>query len=287
MRSAQRLALLRVVAGAVVSSHQVAVALALRSRRRCLRRCAGAPGAGAVVTPHSRRRVARWPLFCSGGSVSVQCVVPGDLRFCVWSLARSLPLIRWRVAVALRSRRRCLRRGAGAPVVGLDVPPHSRRSDARPPLFHSSTSLAVRCIGLSGLRFCVLSLARSLPLHGAVAVAQRSRRRCLRRRAGAPAVGSVAPPRSRQHDGLSPLFCGGGSLSARCVVLGGSRFCVWSLARSLPLQGWSPSRSAHGTAVCGAALALLPPAQSRRRARGSMTVCRRSSAAAARSLRDA
>ena len=87
---------------------------------------------------------------------------------------------------------------------------------------------------------------------------------------------------------LSPATCRGTHLSTRepCgkAVLSGSRLCVWSLARSLPLWGRSPSRGAHGAAACGAALALLAPAWSCRRARGGVTLGRRSSAAAARSL---
>ena len=68
MRSAQRLALLRVVVGAVASSLG-AVAVARRSRRRCLRRRAGAPGAAMVVPPRPRRRDARPPLFRGDGSL--------------------------------------------------------------------------------------------------------------------------------------------------------------------------------------------------------------------------
>ena len=59
----------RAVVGAVASS-RVAVAVARRSRRRCLRRRAGAPGAGFVVPPHSRRCGARPPLFRGGGPLS-------------------------------------------------------------------------------------------------------------------------------------------------------------------------------------------------------------------------
>ena len=59
---------LRVVSGAVASSLG-GVAVARRSRRRCLRRCAGALGAGLVVPPHPRRRDARPPLFRGGGSL--------------------------------------------------------------------------------------------------------------------------------------------------------------------------------------------------------------------------
>ena len=58
---------LHVVAGAV-ASFLGAVAVARRSRRRCLRRCAGALGAGLVVPPHLRRRDARPPLCRGGGS---------------------------------------------------------------------------------------------------------------------------------------------------------------------------------------------------------------------------
>ena len=59
---------------------------------------------------------------------------------------------------------------------------------------------------------------------------------------------------------------------------------MWSLVRSLPLWGRSPSYGAHGAAACGAALALLALSWSCRRARGGVALGRRSSAAAARSL---
>ena len=48
-----------------------------------------------------------------------------------------------------------------------------------------------------------------------VAVAQHSRRRCLRRRAGAPGPGLVVPRRSRRRGTRSPCFRGGGSLFRR------------------------------------------------------------------------
>ena len=68
------------------------------------------------------------------------------------------------------------------------------------------------------------------------------------------------------------------SLGARGASCSAARaLCVW-------LWGRSPSRGAHGAAACGAALALLAPASSCRRARGGVTLGRRSSAAAARSL---
>ena len=68
------------------------------------------------------------------------------------------------------------------------------------------------------------------------------------------------------------------SLGARIASCSAARaLCVW-------LWGRSPSRGAHGAAACGVALALLTPAQSCRRARGGVTLGRRSSVAAARSL---
>ena len=73
-------------------------------------------------------------------------------------------------------------------------------------------------------------------------------------------------------------------IPARCVVLSGSRLCVWSLARSVPLWGRSPSRGAHGAAMFGAALALLASTQPCRRVPGGVAFSRRSSTAATRSL---
>ena len=187
------------------------------------------------------------------------------------------------VAVALRLQRRCLRRRAGAPGVGSVAPPRSRRRDARtPPLSWRRLALcAVRIAQrLKHLRVVVGAATYS---QVAVAVAQRSRRRCPRRRAVAP-----APAQSCRRPAAAwrsvPLFCSDGSLSERCVVLSGLRFCVCLLARWLPLiRWWSPSRCAHGAAACGAALALLAPAQSCRRTRGGVLLGGRSSAAAARS----
>ena len=101
------------------------------------------------------------------------------------------------------------------------------------------------------------SMSRRSPsrgAHGAAACARRWR---------SPGAGSVVPPRSRRRDAQPPLFRGGGSLSARCVVLGGSRIFVWSSALSLPLQeAVAVARRAYGAAACGATLALLAPAQS-------------------------
>ena len=70
------------------------------------------PGAGTIVPPRSRRRGARPPLFRGGGSLSrhARCVVFSSLR--------SLRVALGTFAVARRSRRRCLRRRAGAPGAG-------------------------------------------------------------------------------------------------------------------------------------------------------------------------
>ena len=106
------------------------------------------------------------------------------------------------------------------------------------------------------------------------------------------AVGAVASPLTAvavaRHSGRR-----GGSLSrhgAFCTAA--HALCVWSLARSLPLQGQSPWHNAHGAAACGAhgatacgaPLALLAPGWSCRRTRCGVTLGRRSSAAAACSL---
>ena len=77
---------------------------------------------------------------------------------------------------------------------------------------------------------------------------------------------------------------GGGSLSARCVVLSGSRslrVVVGAVASSL---GAVAVARRYGAAAFGAALALLAPAQACRRTRGGMALGRRSYVAAARSL---
>ena len=124
------------------------------------------------------------------------------------SSVRSLPLKA--VAVARRSRRRCLRRRAGAPGAGLVVPPRSQQRGARPPLLRGGDSLSLHVLGGSrSLRAVVSAVTSSL---GAVAVARHSRRRYLRRRAGALGAGLVVPPRSWRR-GAQPLRCrSGGSL---------------------------------------------------------------------------
>ena len=115
---------------------------------------------------------------------------------------------------------------------------------------------------------------------------RRSRRRCLRRRAGVPRADLVMSPRLRRRDARPPHFRGGGSPSQRGAWCSAARaLCMRSLARSLPLWGRPPSRGAHGAAACGAAPALLlVPAQSCRRAHGGLALGRRSPAAAARSV---
>ena len=166
------------------------------------------------MPPCSRRRDARPPRFRADGSLSRRA------RCVILCSSRSLRVTLGAVAVARRSRRRCLRRRAGAPSAGLFVPPCSRRRDARPPLFRGGGSLSRRT------RSVVLGYLRSLHVAvGAVAVARRLRRRCLRQRAGAPNAGLFVPLRSRWRDARPSLFRGGGSIArrARSVVLGSSR----------------------------------------------------------------
>ena len=209
---------LRVAVGAVASSLG-AVAVAPLSRRRCLRRRVSAPG---LPRPYrrKRRRGARPPLLRRGSSRSRRGVAWSAARaLCAWLSARSRPL--WGRSP---SRHSCGAAACGAAlalfVARSTVPPRSRRRDARPPLFRGGGSLSqcARCVVLGSSRSLRVAL-------WAVAVARRSRRRCLRRRAGAPGAGLVVPPRSRRRDARPPLFRGGGSLSqcARCVVLSSSR----------------------------------------------------------------
>ena len=128
--------------------------------------------------------------------------------------------------------------------------------------------------GSRSLRVVVGAVACSLAV---VVVARRSGRRCLRRRASAPGAGSGVSPRAQRHNAQAPLFCGGGSLSRRGASRSAARtLCLCSLARSLPLWRRSPSGGAHVAIACGAALAFLAPALSCRRARGGVTLGRRS-----------
>ena len=218
----------RVVAGAVASSLG-AVAVARRSRRRCLRRRAGAPGASLVVPPRSRRRDTRPPRPRGGGPFSQRSATGGSrsLRAVVGAVASSLGA----VAVARRSRRRCLRRRAGAPGAGLVVPPRSRRRDARPPRSRGGDSLSLHVLGGSrSLRAVVRAVTSSL---GAVAVARHSRRRYLRRRAGALGAGLVVPPRSWRR-GAQPLRCRSGGSLRRALSRAITQ--VASRPRRLPLH---------------------------------------------------
>ena len=150
MRSAQRLAHMRVVVGAVASSPG-AVTVTQLARRRCLRRGADAPGAGSGLPPSSRRRDARPPLFCSVGSLlGASAVLSGrrSLSAVICGVASSPDA----VAVARRSRRRCLRAGTGTHGADSVVPPRSRRRNALTPLFHSGGSLLGACAEFSGRR---------------------------------------------------------------------------------------------------------------------------------------
>ena len=200
------------------------------------------------MPPCSRRRGARPPLFRGGGSLyrRARCVVLGS--------SRSLRVALGAVAVARRSRRRCPRRCASAPRAGSIVPPRSRRRDARPPLVYGGGSLSqcARCVVLSSSRSLRVAL-------GAVAVARRSRRRCLRRCAGAPCAGSIVPPRSRRRDARPPLVGGGISLSRHARFLGP----YWGLCRrrlALSACGQWRSRFLSGGGRRRAALTAPLPA---------------------------
>ena len=181
---------LLVVVGAVASP-LAAVAVARRSRRRGLRRRAGTPDIGFVVPPCSRRRDAQPPLLRCSGSLSRHAwfvVLGGSRSLCVVVGAVASALAA--VAVARHSRRCGLRRRAGASVTGFVIPPHSRRRDTRPPLSCGGHfSLSVRCVVLSSSRSLLVVVGAVASPLAAVAIAQRSRRRGLRRSAGAPGAG--------------------------------------------------------------------------------------------------
>ena len=148
-------------------------------------------------------RGARPPPFRSGSSLLAWCLVLSgsrSLRVVVGAIASSLGA----VAVTRRSRRRCLRRRAGAPGAGLVVPLRSRRRDDRPPLFRGGGSLSARCVVLSGSRSLCVVVGAVASSMGTVAVGRRSRSRCLRCRAGAPGAGLVLPPRSRRRCAGAP-----------------------------------------------------------------------------------
>ena len=118
-----------------------------------------------------------------------------------------------------------LRRGGGA---GAALAAGWRSAAASAAAARSQRARARR---LALLRVAVGAVASS---PGAVAVVRRSRRRYLRCHAGAPDAGSVVLPRSRGRGARPPLFCGGGSLSARCVVLGGSHSGLGACVQSPP-----------------------------------------------------
>ena len=276
----------RVVVGTVASSLG-AVAVARRSQSRCLRRRAGAPSAGTVVLPRSRRRVARR----RSSAVAARSRSLGAVRN-----ARRLALFAcgcWCGRFLAGGGRRRAARTTPLPAALRWRSWHQLcRAAVLAATWHSAAALSwprlvlsARYVMLSGsrsLRVVVGAVASSL---GAVAVARRARHCCLRRRAGAPGAGSVVPPRSRQRGARPPLFRGGGPHSRRGVQCSTARaLCVWTSTRSLPLWGRSPSRGAHGAAACGAAMALLAPAGSCHRARGGVAHGRRSSAEAASSL---
>ena len=238
---------------------------------RCPRRRAGAPGAGFVVPPSSRRR-GTWPLLFIGGvSLSRRGTSCSAARaLCVWPLALSLPLCRrsplrgahgaaaCSIALALLKLVLSCRRARGGVLV-------DRCSFVVAARFRSAACRAKR---IAPLRVVVGVVASSLE---AVAVARRSRRHGLRRRAGTSGAGSVVPLRSRRR-GIRPSnFRGARLLSRRGATCSEvCALCVWSLARSLSLWRRSPSRGAHGAAACCAVLAflvagfVLPPRTRRR-----------------------
>ena len=237
-----------------------------------------------VVPPHSRRRGARPLHFRGGGTLSRRSASCSAARaLCLRSLEWSLPL--WRQSPSHGAHGAA---ASGTALVLLAPALSCRRTRGGVPLGRHSSVAAARSLGavlrarqLAPLRVVVGAVAFSLE---AVAVAQRPRRRYLRRYAGAPGAGSVVPPRSRRRGARPPFFRAGGSFSARCRVLGRLRSLRVVVGTVASCWGRSPSCGAHGVAARGAALMLLAPAKSCRRARGGVTLGRRSSAAAARSL---
>ena len=245
---------------------------------RCPRRRAGAPGAGFVVPPSSRRR-GTWPLLFIGGvSLSRRGTSCSAARaLCVWPLALSLPLCRrsplrgahgaaaCSIALALLKLVLSCRRARGGVLV-------DRCSFVVAARFRSAACRAKR---IAPLRVVVGVVASSLE---AVAVARRSRRHGLRRRAGTSGAGSVEPLCSRRRDTRPSHLHGAGLPSQRGATCSEARaLCTLSLARSLSLWRRSLSRGAHGSAACSAALALLATALFCRRTRGGETFGHRSS----------
>jgi len=117
--------------------------------------------------------------------------------------------------------------------------------------------------GSRSLRAVVSAVTSSL---GAVAVARHSRRRYLRRRAGVLGAGLFVPPRSWRR-GAQPERCRSGGSLRRAL----SR----AITQRAAIPVWCQPAAREGTrgvAACGAALALVAPAQSCRRARGGVTL---------------
>ena len=259
------------------------VAVTRRSRRHCLRRRASAPGTGSVVPPRSWANYARPPLFCGGGLPfrrGVWC--PAARALFVLSSTRSIPLwVRspWcgapgapacSATLALLAPARSCSCTRGCVTFGRRSTKAATRSLG---VVRSARRLALAACGrwrnhLRGGR-CRAAHAASLP----AAPRRRSWRRLGRAAALAAAWRSAAALPQQRF-----------SLSLRCVVLGDSRSLRVVDGRSLPLWRRSPSRSAHSAAACGAALALLAPAWWCRRDVGGVTLGRRFSTAAARSL---
>ena len=240
---------LRVVVGAVASSLG-AVAFARRSRRRRPRRHAGAPGAGLVVPPRSRRRGARPPLFRGGGSLF--------RRRTAQRLALSA-CGRWRCRFlsgggrgrARRSGRRCLRYRAGVLTPaqscrrargGVKLGRHSSVAAAHSlAAVRTAQQLALCACGRWRGRFLSGGGRRRAALTAPPPSAPRWRSWCRLGRAAALA----ASWRS------APTLLGGGSFSRRGAQCSATRgLCVWSLALS----------PASGGGRCHAVLTAPPPA---------------------------
>ena len=284
---------LRAVFGAVASSLGE-VAVARRSRRRCLRHRAGAPTVDLVVPPRSRRRGARPPLFRGSGSLLARCVVPSgphSLRVVVGVVASSLGA----VAVARRPRRRCPRRRARAPGAAQLC----RRARCEVALGRRCWVVAVRSLGaarsaqrlvhfacgrrrgrfLSGSGRRRAALTAPLPTARSAALALLAPAQSCRRARGGVMLGRCSSASAARNPGadrvawwLALSACG--RWHGRFLTGGGRR----SAALTAPVPAAPRSRSYRRLSrSCNAALALLAPAQSRRRARGNVTLGRRSS----------
>ena len=185
------------------------------------------------------------------------------------------------MARVLGSRRRLLgvgwleagrpRRLACAPRAGVGVSPHSRWRDAQPPPLCGGSSPSRHVLG-----------------------GRKSHRSVTRSGVGQsgagfegynPSPGPEPPPDAAANAADAPAAAPArttrsGAAVRRAQQLAPLRVVVGAVASSLRRP---PSRGANGAAACGAVLVLLAPAQSCRRARGGVTLGRRSPAAAARS----